>query len=91
MMCQGQSQTPNTMCTLGPTLIYQKNQNDGQRLKGKARASKTEDSPLRVRRKSGNRIRSDRRVVLHQKIELDYLITIKIFPSLALKNNKTVM
>lgn len=44
-MCQGQSQTPNTMCILGPTLIYQKNQNDGQRLKGKARASKTEDRP----------------------------------------------
>lgn len=60
-------------------------------LKGKARANKIEDGPLRVRRKSGNRIRSDRRVVLHQKIELDYLITIKIFLSLAFKNNKTVM
>lgn len=79
------------MCISGPTLIYQKNQNDGQRLKGKARASKIEDGPLKVRRKSGNRIRSDRRVVLLQKIELDYFTTIKIFPSLAFKNNKTAM
>lgn len=69
------------------TDLPKKNQNDGQRLQGKARASKIEDGPLRVRRKSGNRIRSDRRVVLHQKIELDYFITIKIFPSLAFKNN----
>lgn len=73
--------------------MYQGHKNGGQRLQGKVRSSKIEDDPLRIRRKWGKRIRSDRRVVLHQKIEMGYLMAVKMFSSLvnASKSNKTVM
>jgi len=52
-----------------------------------------EDDTLRIRRKRGKRIRSDRRVVLHQTTEMGYLLAVKMLSSLvnASKSNKTVM
>lgn len=64
------------------TQIYQGSQNDGQGLEGQVRSSWLKEVPKRVSRKWGTRIRSERRMVLHQNPKKP--VTTKTSPSLGM-------